>query len=175
MTENSLSGAEAWLKKVEEQLNLASAVVVVLMLIIVSVSVILRVTLSRPIPMVYEGVELGMIMLVFLGMAFTQRRGKNASVTILYDRLSPRVRLYLDSIVLFLGAAFWGILTWQSLLRTIKSWQMLESSLAVVNFPQYPGWTMIPLGAGMLTLELILQFYKSLLKLRSQPGQVGSA
>jgi TRAP-type mannitol/chloroaromatic compound transport system permease small subunit len=79
--------------------------------------------------------------------------------------------MYLDSIVLFLSAVFWGMLTWQSLLRTIKSWQMMESSIAVVAFPQYPGWTMIPLGAGLLTLELILQFYKSLLRFQSNPQQ----
>jgi TRAP-type C4-dicarboxylate transport system permease small subunit len=169
MADIPMSRAEAALEKIEEYLNLASAWVIVFMLFIVSISVILRMTLNRPIVMVYEGVELGMIILVFLGMAYTQRRGKNASVILFYSRFPERVRMYLDSIVLFLSACFWGLLTWQSLLRTIKSWQMMESSIAVVSFPQYPGWTMIPLGAGFLTIELLLQFYKSLLKFKSSP------
>jgi len=167
--------AEAWLVKIEEYLNLTSAWVIVAMLFIVSISVITRKLLNHPIATVYEGVELGMIILVFLGMAYTQRRGHNASVTFVYERFPERIRLYLDSIVLGLSVLFWGLLAWQSLLRTIKSWQMLESSMGVVSFPQYPGWTMIPVGTGLLTIELGLQFYRSLLKLQSTPDKVGVA
>lgn len=175
MGKKPVSPAEAWLVKIEEYLNLASAWVIVAMLFIVSISVITRKLLNHPIATVYEGVELGMIILVFLGMAYTQRCGHNASVTFVYDRFSARTRLYLDSIVLGLSVVFWGLLTWQSLLRTIKSWQMLEASMGVMAFPQYPGWTMIPIGAGLLTIELMLQFYRSLLKFRSAPHKTGVA
>lgn len=149
-------------------MNLASAGVIVFMLLLISVSVIMRRTIDRPIAGVYEGSSLCMIILVFLGLAYIQMRGKNVSVAFFYDKLPARSHLFIDIVILFLSASFWGLLTWQSLLRTITSWQMQECSIAVMRFPLYPGWTMIPIGAALLTIELILQLCCSLSRLRKQ-------
>jgi len=158
------------LRRSEGYLNLASAGVIILMLLVISLSVIMRQIINRPITGVYEGSELCMLILVFLGLAYTQMRGKNVAVTLFYDKFPARSHLFIDIAIQFLSIGFWGLLTWQSLLRTITSWQMQECSIAVMRFPLYPSWTVITIGAALLTVELILQLCCGILRIDSHEG-----
>jgi TRAP-type transport system small permease protein len=142
--------------RVERAMNYLSASLTLVMMLFITLSVVTRNLANRPIPGVYETSELFMLGMIFLGMSFVQARRRHVTVTFVYQRFAPGLRLSVDVFILLLSALFWGAFTWQSALRAAYSWQIREYTLGVIEFPLYPAWTVLPLGAGLLTARLLI-------------------
>lgn len=138
----------------ERALNYASAMFIMVMMLVITASVITRNLFNRPLPGTYETAELLMLGLIFLGMAYVQSRRRHIAVTFVHQWLPRPVRYSVDLLTLALAIAFWAAFTWESAQRAALSWEIREFRMGVVRFPLYPAWTVLPVGAGLLTVRL---------------------
>ena len=79
-------------EKLEEILCYVSALAVAVMMIITTLEVIVRAAFYWSIPGSYEYVSLLFVYLMFLGLAFSQRRDAHITIGIVYDLLPRKTR-----------------------------------------------------------------------------------
>ena len=93
--------------------------------------------------------------LVFLfGASYTLRRGEHVRVDVVYERLSERLRAWIDVVgtLLFLlpFCLFAIVMSWPAVRN---SWQLLEGSPDPGGLPRYPIKTMVPIAFALLIVQ----------------------
>ena len=100
---------------------------------------------------------------VLLFMGYTQLYKGHANIDILYDRLSAKTKAILDLITLFLFMGlFAAIYLVDGFIFAQTSWQMHERTPSAFNFIVYPAKTLVPVGAFLLTLQVISDLLKNI-------------
>lgn len=132
----------------------------------VSADALLRYTLGRPITGTLEGVELLLVIAVFLSLAQTQADRGHIAVGVLTERLRGRPRAALVAATSLLGLALFGALTWASGGHALRSWQMGEYAAGLIAFPIYPSRFLVALGSFLLCLQLLLELARAVMELR---------
>lgn len=95
--------------------------------------------------------------LVFLlGAAYTLRQSAHVRVDVLYGKLSPRGKAWIDlaGTVLFL-IPFCVFIIWVSWSYVGNSWAITEQSPDPGGLPRYPIKTIIPLAFGLLLIQSV--------------------
>jgi len=109
--------------------------------------------------------------LVFMaGAAYTLKHNEHVRVDILYTRLSPRGKAWVDLFgTLILLLPFCTFLMWVSFPYVINSWQLLEGSREAGGLPLvYLLKSFIPLMGLLLLLQGLSLIARSLHRLRQQ-------
>lgn len=111
-----------------------------------------------------------------LGAAYTLKHDAHVRVDVLYGRLSPRNRAWvnLGGIILFL-IPFCLLMLYVSWPAVINSWRVLEVSPDPGGLPRYPIKTMIPIAFLLLTLQGISMLIKQIAILRGGPMHVSTS
>lgn len=78
--------------------NIISAIVIFIMMFYITADVLGRDIFSRPIPGTYEVSEMLMVLVVFLGLAYTQAMGGHIRTEVLLRFFPPRGRLIVEII-----------------------------------------------------------------------------
>jgi len=102
------------------------------------------------------------VVIVFLSLAYVQRRGAHIRVELLYTHLGLRSRAALDALGAAVALVFFGLLFWQGLHAAMFSWQIKESTLSVVRIPIYPAKFSILVGATVMMAQLLIDLVESL-------------
>lgn len=95
-----------------------------------------------------------MAIVMFLPQAYAQMRRAHVAIDIVTTRLSPKTQAILGCIAAILGVFVFGVLTWAG---GIKAWEctlMKESWVGITYYPSWPFRWFVPLGIGILTLQL---------------------
>ena len=92
--------------RLEELLCYVSALAVAAMMLITTLEVVIRAGFYKSVPGSYEYVSLLFVYLIFLGLAFSQRRDAHISIGILYDRLPRKARQITQCIFLLTAFVF---------------------------------------------------------------------
>ncbi|MFC1929439.1 TRAP transporter small permease subunit [Chloroflexota bacterium] len=124
---------------------------------LVVVDVTLRALLNRPIQASLESVEFLMVGVVFLGLAYTQRKRGFVRMELIVSRLSSSARWYVDYVGFILMISFFAIFTWQAAIVAWRSIQIREYTWGLVPLPIYPAKIAITIGCGVILIELILE------------------
>ena len=101
-----------------------------------------------------------------LGIAFTLKENAHVRVDVLYERYSDQVRALIDMLgtILFLIPVN-AFIFWISLEYVNFSWSLSESSAQPGGLPAvYLLKTLIPVMAGLVTLQGIAEFLKAFFK-----------
>ena len=101
-----------------------------------------------------------------LGIAFTLKEKAHVRVDVLYERYSDQVRALIDMLgtILFLIPVN-AFIFWISLEYVNFSWSLSESSAQPGGLPAvYLLKTLIPVMAGLVTLQGIAEFLKAFFK-----------
>ena len=99
----------------------------------------------------------------FLGGAYVLDKNAHVRVDILYDRVSPKTKAWIDlvgTLLLLIPFCIFGI--WMSYSPVLDSWMRLEMSADPNGLPRYPIKTVIPLGFLLLLLQAVSQVLKKL-------------
>ena len=92
--------------------------------------------------------------IVMLGGAYTLKANEHIRIDLLYGRLSPRGRAWLDVLgTLFLFLPVVVLLTWLSWRFFTQSWLSGEASNNVGGLPLWPAKMLLPIGFGLLLLQ----------------------
>lgn len=141
--------------------SLVSAIAIIAMMFLMVGDVVLRLQTGQPIPGAYETVQVLVVLIVFLGLAHSERAGHTIRVTVLTSVLPTRTADTVRGIgrLLTVLIAIW--LTWATALAAMDSFQRDEFTRALVDFPVWPAKALVFVGCALLTIELIANLLTS--------------
>jgi TRAP-type C4-dicarboxylate transport system permease small subunit len=134
--------------------NVLSAVVIFIMVFYITADVLGRDLFSRPIPGTYEISEMLMVLVVFLGLAYTQAMGSHIRTEFVLRLFPPKGRLVIEICTHFIFLITFAFFVWEGTKEAIISWQEKEFIAGLINVPRYPARWAIPIGAFLVCLTL---------------------
>lgn len=135
--------------------------VLVLMMLFTVLNVVMRAFFNSPIPGDVELIEVGMVCVGFLGLAWCALRGMHISVDLVVSFLPKRIQAVFDSFGYLIGLGISILLAWRGFLEGIGN-RDLNSLSATLGFPMYPFYWVVALGYGVLCLAILVLLVRSL-------------
>jgi TRAP-type C4-dicarboxylate transport system permease small subunit len=112
----------------------------------------------------------------FLGLAYTQKRGKHIQIEMVTSRLPESVRKKMEIVVLIVGVLFIGWLAASTMEPVLQSYRIHRMSLNVIQTPMWIPSLMVPAGLGMLCIELVIELMEQLWEARRiMKGEMGQS
>ena len=105
---NFAAAASRLQDRLEELLCYISALAVAVMMTITTLEVVVRGVFYTSVPGSYEYVSLLFVYLIFLGLAFSQRRDAHIAIGIVYDRLPRKTRQIVQGVFLWVAFVFFA-------------------------------------------------------------------
>ena len=116
--------------------------------------VIYRYAFDRPTIWSWELCTMLYAALFLLGGAWVLQENKHISTDIIYARLSPKVKAYIDIVTyLCFFCVFAAVMLWQGSIMALDSIKILETSYTLWAPPIYPSKTMMVAAFALLTLQ----------------------
>ncbi len=161
-----------WTKtqKVIHRLNFYVAVVgmafIIPLMLLTTGDIIGRKFFSKTIPGTFEISEYILAVFILLGAAYTQQVKGHVGVDFLTSRLSPRARVACEIITTLLSMFIIGIVVWQGWAEGIIERAVSDQ----LRIPQYPFRLLVAVGGTLLWLELLIDLFNSIGKLKGREG-----
>jgi TRAP-type C4-dicarboxylate transport system permease small subunit len=132
------------------------------MVLIVAIDVAGRYLFNKPIDGSTDIIEIMMVIVVYSCLAYGATEDKHVRIDILYNRLSPVIKGYVDIITSILSI----------LIVVLISWQLGERAINIIYNPPGPtttyyGWELMPFiafaafGSALLAVQLCTWFFLS--------------
>lgn len=141
----------------EELLCYISALAVAAMMTITTLEVIIRAAFYRSVPGSYEYVSLLFVYLIFLGLAFSQRRDAHITIGIVYDRLPRKARQIFQGVFLLIAFAFFAAITWTSAVSTWNNYVLGDTVLGAIEVKTWWARAGVPAGCALFSLRFLTQ------------------
>jgi TRAP-type C4-dicarboxylate transport system permease small subunit len=121
---------------------------------------------SKTIPGAFELSEYILAIFILLGAAYTQQVKGHVGVDFITTRLSPRVRAICQIMTILLSLFIITILIWQGWVEGIRERTVSD----MLRIPQYPFRLLVAVGGLLLWLELLIDLFNLIKKLRRGEG-----
>lgn len=148
------------LHRISFTLNGIAIAVLFLMVLLTSADVFLRYLFNKPIKGAFELTELMMVVTIFFALAYTESRKGHIGVELLVDRLRPRTQAVLNAFTSLLSFGIVGLIVWQGALSAREAMLSGEHS-ALLGIPLFYFKALVPLGALVLDMEILISFINS--------------
>ncbi len=142
--------------RVERALTVLSAVIVCLMMLLVVTQIMAR-ALRTALPGIVESLELLVVAVVFLGLAYTQSVNGHIRIDVISNQLPVKWRKVLEGLLLALALGTFGIMTYVSGEAAYEAWVLGDYREGLIEYPLWPSKVLIPIGVGLLSLRLLVQ------------------
>lgn len=156
-----LAALESALARVWRALAVAANAALLLIMLAVAADALMRYVFGKPIAGVLEGVELLMVLVVYVGLARTQAERGHIAVGLLTDRLAGRARAAMAAVASLLALSLFAALTWATTGMALRSWEIGEYSAGLVPFPLYPARSLVALGCLFVCIELAVELVRA--------------
>ncbi|QUJ78238.1 TRAP transporter small permease [Sulfitobacter albidus] len=148
----------AWFqKKAEEIACYISALAVASMMSITVLEVVARALFKISVPGSYEYVSLMFVYLIYLGLAYSQRRDAHITVGILYDAIPRSARKVIQAVYLLIAFMFFAALTWTSAASAWSAYVMGDTVLGIIEVKTWWARAGIPVGLALFSLRFLVQ------------------
>ena len=143
----------------EASLRMAQVAVVALVtiMVLVTVEVLLRKLLGISTRIAHQFSAYLIVALLFFGIAETLRVGKHLRVTVLFDRLHPKIRSVLYKASLLIAIVFILFLLWAATGLVVTSYGRGAMTEGLVRIPEFIPELFIPIGLFFFVLQLAAQ------------------
>lgn len=135
-------------------------VVLALMVLLVTLDVVLRYFFNRPIKGSYELIEFMMVLVVFLGLAYTQTKKGHVSITLFTGKLSPGQLAVIRSITYLLCIIIFSLITWRGIVQA-EALRVNGTSSDLLFIPTFPFMWIVVIASVLLGLVFLGDFFKS--------------
>jgi len=135
--------------------------VLVAMMLFTVLDVFLRAFLNNPIPGDVELIEMAMVFVGFLGLAWCAMRGMHIRVDLIVSFMPTRTQGIIDSFCYLAGLGICALMAWQSVLEGIANWEMTNLS-PTLRIPVFPFYWVIAVGYAILSLAILVLLARSL-------------
>ena len=142
----------------ENLLCYVSALAVAMMMTITTAEVIARAAFAKSVPGSYEYTSLLFVYLIYLGLAFSQRRDAHITIGIVYDRLPRKVRQIVQGVFLLVAFVLFAALTWTSGVSTWSNFVLGDTVLGVIQVKTWWARAGVPAGCALFALRFLTQF-----------------
>jgi len=139
--------------------GIVAELLVFLLMLLVTADIIARYLFLKPIPGQVEGATLSLVLILYLGLAYTQRQRGHIRVDLFISKVEGRKRELLEAIGLFLCLIVSVFITWVTAEQAIISVAGREFIAGVISFPVWPGRCGVTFGFALLSLTLTNQIY----------------
>lgn len=116
---------------------------------------------KAPLPATLEVTQSMMLVITFGGFAFVQHQKRNIKVDLLTRHLSPRFQNISELAGNLFGFVLFALLTWRSALFFWESFEIREYEAGLIPFPIYPTKFIMLLGAGLVTIQLLVDAFQA--------------
>jgi TRAP-type C4-dicarboxylate transport system permease small subunit len=145
------------LSAVERAASFLAAIALFLIMSIVATDVALRYLFNSPLGWSFDFISLYVIVgLFFLALSRTFAVNGHISVDLLHHYLTPSARRACEVVICLLSAVLFA---WMTRAGAARAWQHYIDNDILAGAFAWPTWAsaaFVPLGAGMITLRLIL-------------------
>lgn len=169
MTMNFPGRINQGLVRVQHWLLHGSAAIILMMMLATTYDIIVR-YLGHPIEGVFEGVEVLLVIAVYLGLADVQYREKNVQVEMLVTRLPGKIRLAVEIFDLLLPIIVFTVVVWMTGTRAWQSFLMREATFKPAEHPVWIGRIVLTIGLSFLWLRLGIQIIQKFQHLTRRTG-----
>ncbi len=160
-----MGAARKLIQRISLYTGVAGMFTLLIMMSFTTCDVIGRSFFRTPIMGSYELTRYMLVIVVLLGIPYTQQVEGNVRITLFVSRLSPRVRVTMDIVITLLGLAFFLLIAWGGWLETVSSFKGGGVS-DMLRIPEWPFRLLISVGAFLLSLELLIKMINSAGELR---------
>lgn len=169
----SLSSVARFIETISTTLGLIAGAWVVVMTGALGYEVVARRIFNRPTIWAMDFSEIAMVVMVYLGVAYTTKIGGHVSMDAVYVRLAPknqtRVRIFVDlSMLGFAVVALW--LGWKDAADFLHRWPLTQAAY----LPIAPAVILIPFGVALMLLQVLVLLGRDISGLFSKNQQVSS-
>lgn len=113
---------------------------------------------ALPVPSALEISQAGLAVVVFMGLAFAQRRRGHVMVDILFNRFTGGLKVFFTALALLAAMAFFAFLAWRTGIAAFESFEVDERSWGLTRFPIWPSKIAVAFGCIVALLESVRQF-----------------
>jgi len=152
--------------RIEKTACTIGAIALTLMAAILGTGIVSRYLFNKPIPGVYDLVQLLLIWVVFLSLSFTQKEERHIRVEIILRRLAPKTKIYFDIAATIVGFVLCLLMSWQTAMLAWNSVMIQEYWPGLLRVPIYPSKIVLSIGVFLLAIRFLLDTMKSIRALR---------
>lgn len=167
-----MSNLTLWARKVAGALAWISAWCIFLMCLLTTVDVLLR---RLPFGWYVLGtVEVSQIMNVIVAfsvLGLVLLYGQHLAVSVVEERLPPRLKKASAMVNLSLGAGLWALVSWKMWVEANWAVKQMEVMFGMANIPVWPARIMAAVGSTVLCLALVIQFLEVIGRKYGREGQ----
>jgi TRAP-type C4-dicarboxylate transport system permease small subunit len=142
-------------------MGIVAICILVVMMLFTVLNVVMRAFFNSPIPGDVELIEVWMVCVGFLGLAWCALRGMHISVDLVVTFLPKRIQAVFDSFGYLVGLGICILIAWRSLEEGIANREMHNLS-ATLGFPIFPFYWVTTVGYGVLCLSILVLVVRSL-------------
>jgi|TARA_B110000881_G_scaffold184900_1_gene172866 TRAP-type C4-dicarboxylate transport system permease small subunit len=143
--------------RLEELLCYISALAVAGMMVITTLEVIARAAFYKSVPGSYQYVSLLFVYLIYLGLAFSQRRDAHITIGIVYDNLPRKARQIVQGVFLMVAFVFFAAITWTSAISTWDNYVLGDTVLGAIEVQTWWARAGVPAGCALFSLRFLTQ------------------
>jgi len=149
-------------QKIEKILTEISWVVCLALTLSLVIDILLRFFLNMPLPASWEICELFMPFIVFFPLAYTSTINAHVYVSLIKERVPPKVRISFEIFANSVSFVMCALLTYWSLLRFWESFLIREEMMAMIKLPWWLGKMAMPIGMGLFSIRYFIQLVLNL-------------
>ena len=140
--------------------SVLAGLAVVAMMLQVTLDVTLRYLIGKPLMGTLTMVSFYyMVIVAFVPLALAEQRDAHISVDFVTEALPVRLKYHLAGLMLAPAALVGGILTWRTFEAAMRAFRMgAAETSGFSRIPVWPAYFALPLGAGLMTLIIMLRF-----------------
>lgn len=152
---------ERFTNPISHYADVVGRIILAIMVFLVTTDVVLRYFFNRPIKGSYELIEFMMVVLVFLGLAYTQVQKSHVSISLFTTKLSSSQNAVIGNATYLLCIIIFSLLTWRGIIQAEKL-RANGTSSDLLFIPNYPFMWVVVLGCILIGLVFLRDFIKSI-------------
>jgi TRAP-type C4-dicarboxylate transport system permease small subunit len=126
------------------------------MMLLTTVDVVLRGVFNNPIAGAFEATGLLMLMVVALGLSYTQLKKGHISIELLTSRMSRRAQAIDDIFIYLICLGIYALISWQAIVGGQRQQIANVVISEIMKIPIYPFYYVLALGGIILCLVFML-------------------
>lgn len=135
--------------------------------------VIGRYLFNSPLKGGFELSEMGMVWIVFLGIAAVQREKGHVSMDFILQLMPQALKFCLEIFGLSFTFVIMALVTWQSGINAWEAWVLWDVSPGIVPIPLGPARSAIAFGSALLCIRVAAQIVERI-RSRTHEGRSGA-
>jgi len=161
-----LEGLLRALAKIEKAVSSIAAFFMFAIMIIVFSDVVMRYGFNRPFSWAYDLFSLYLMAgIFFLILSEAYASHAHVSVDILQQKFPPAMIRVSEIVTCLVGIAVFSLIAWLGLLRALDSFKSSDVMAGAIPWPMWPSIGLVPFGAGLITLRLLLHLFAHVISL----------